>query len=438
MKMMLKRLMLASFLFLFSIKQVSAATEPIAYWKFDAGSGTTAVDSSGNGINGTFSNPAPTWTSNVPSAITFSNPYSLNFESNGDAVTVAWPEAYNFAATAPRSFSFWYKPIANGEGQYSRLISWSNDRLEIAGTSGGGSTHKITYFDGDWHDTNITLNLGTWYHVTFTYDGTTAKFYIGSELQDEHSLAGRSLSGTLRIGNRVQQIDEGINGNIDDVRIYDYALNSTQVSNLSSGANNPDGDPSPSPSPSSSSSTRTSNTSSTNHTSAQFTCSTQKPVSAPDLFQIDNSNSSSTLYFTPTNPVSSYVISYGLSPSADEHAAIYTNPPREGVISYTVNELKPNRAYFFKVRGLNGCSSGDWSQTLSHKLPSTTQLTTITPKPSTLLYDTSPNPAPSPTESQSEVMNVEVTQPPNHKPLIIIGSTLLLTLLYLFKKTIRL
>ncbi len=221
---------------------VSAATDPIMWLKFDDGSGTTPQDSSANNIDGSFTATNPTWSVDVPS-VSFSNPYSLSFAGSGDAVDVSWPVGRNFADTDPRTFSFWYKPTANGEGSYSRIISWSNDRLEIAGTEAGPTTHKITYFDGNWHATNITLTLGTWYHVTFTYDGTTAKFYIGGQLQDEHSLAGRSLSGTLRIGNRVQQLDEGINGNIDDVRIYDYALNSTQVGNLSSGSNNPDSAP---------------------------------------------------------------------------------------------------------------------------------------------------------------------------------------------------
>lgn len=220
----------------------SAATEPIMHLKFDDGSGTTPQDSSSNNIDGSFSATQPTWTTTVPS-VSFSNPYALSFTGTNDSVSVSWPSGLNFGATAARTFSFWYRPTANGEGAYSRLISWSSDQLEIAGTEGGGSTHKITYYDGNWHATDITLTLNTWYHITFTYDGTTAKFYIGDELQDEHSLAGRALSGTMMIGNRVQEGNEGINGQMDDIRIYDYALNATQVGNLAAGSDNPDSAP---------------------------------------------------------------------------------------------------------------------------------------------------------------------------------------------------
>jgi hypothetical protein len=59
----------------------------VGYWKLDAGSGTTATDSSGYGNNGTLTN-GPTWSSTVPSAITFTNPYSLSFDGVNDYVSV--------------------------------------------------------------------------------------------------------------------------------------------------------------------------------------------------------------------------------------------------------------------------------------------------------------------------------------------------------------
>ena len=364
----------------------AAATDPIAYWKFDDGSGTTVTDSSGNGINGTLTATAPTWSTDKPSAITFTNTNSLSFMGNGDAVDISWPTERNFAATAPRSFSFWYRPVTNGEGQYSRIISWSNDRLEIAGTNGTSSSHKIAYFDGEWHETNITLSLGTWYHITFTYDGTTAKFYIGSDLQDEHSLAGRSLSGTLRIGNRVQQLDEGINGNIDDVRIYDYALNSTQVSNLSSGSNSPDGDPTPTPTPtptiSNSTSTNTPPGALTNNTtSAPAPCSAQKPASSPNLFQVTKNQSTSTLYFTPVSPVTAYEISYGTDTNANQHSTMFDYQNSSGAVKYTIEKLATNSEYFFKIRGFNDCVPGTWSNILSSKrsTPTPNQIDTLPP-----------------------------------------------------------
>lgn len=351
------------------IPRVFAATEPIAYWKFDDGSGTTPDDSSGNGIDGSFLTPNPSWSTDVPSAITFDDPYSLDFTGSGDGVSIAWPSGRNFAATDPRSFSFWYKPTADGEGggTMARIISWSSDQFEIAGTDGSSSTHRIAYYDGNWHSTDITLTLGTWYFVTFTYDGTTAKFYIGDELQDEHALAGRALSGTMMIGNRVQNPNEGINGFIDDVRVYDYALNSTQVTNLSNGTNSPDGDPSPTPTPSASTSSSTAWVYHPPSSTEPPACNALTPIAAPNLFQADTAGTYVNLYFTTVNGANGYNVQYGVKPEANEHGDLFGYSGGMWTIGRTISSLSPNTSYSFKVQAVNGCTSGPWSKTMTVK-----------------------------------------------------------------------
>lgn len=391
-------LLIVTIFFLQFTNQAKAASEPIAHFKFDDGSGTTPDDSSSNNITAAFTQTNPTWSTDVSSRITFTNPYSLDFTGNADGVTVTWPTSLNFSDTAPRSFSFWYKPTANGEGQYSRIISWSNDRLEIAGTSNTADNHKIAYFDGNWHDTDITLTLGTWYHVIFTYDGTTAKFYINNELQDEHSLAGRSLSGTLRIGNRVQQLDEGINGKIDDVRIYDYALNSTQIQNISNGSNNPDGDPSPT-------ATARATTNTSYSSGSNTSCTAAIPHSQPNLFQISTSPTTATIYFSPVSPSTGYFVSYGQTKDADEYATSFKAKENSGVLSYKIQGLNASKKYYFKVRGMNDCVAGPWSNILS----GSTIFFGYTPLPSPTPIKTGQSPKPSSKSIEKNLTSYDVT-----------------------------
>lgn len=358
----------AFFFGLFSqyIPKVYAAADPIAYWKFDDGSGTSPDDSGASNITASFLTPNPSWSTDVPSAITFDDPYSLDFTGSGDGVSISWPAGLNFAATDPRSFSFWYKPTANGEagGTMARIISWSSDQFEIAGTDGSNSTHRIAYYDGNWHSTDINLSLGTWYHVTFTYDGTTAKFYIGEELQDEHALAGRALSGTMMIGNRVQNPNEGINGLIDDVRVYNYALNSTQVGNLASGKNNPDGDPTPTPTPTPNNNTNPQQSFVYQHpsTTEAPTCNDFSPTKAPKIFQVDAAGTYANLYFeTVIDGTTGYRIEYGTNREANQHSDTFNHKDQNWTLGRTINYLHPNTEYYFKVQAVNGCTAGPWS-----------------------------------------------------------------------------
>lgn len=92
-------------------------------------------------------------------------------------------------------------------------------------------------------------------------------------------------------------------------------------------------------------------------------CSAPAPSATPDLFQIDVTANTAKLFFTPISNTSDFYISFSNSPIAEEHGEL-VNLLREGVQSHTVFHLKPNTDYYFKVRGHNGCSSGEWSNVM--------------------------------------------------------------------------
>lgn len=95
-------------------------------------------------------------------------------------------------------------------------------------------------------------------------------------------------------------------------------------------------------------------------------CQDAKPVSIPNLFQINVSATKATLYFTPVTPDRRYFISYSTKSPAEEHGAdVYLG--NTGVQNFTVNYLAPNTTYYFKVRGQNGCMPGEWSSILEAK-----------------------------------------------------------------------
>lgn len=92
-------------------------------------------------------------------------------------------------------------------------------------------------------------------------------------------------------------------------------------------------------------------------------CTDPAPGNAPDLFQTEATLSTATLYFAPATQISDYYISYSESPSAEEHGAS-VSLDYDGVQKFTVELLRPNTTYYFKVRGQNGCMPGEWSQIL--------------------------------------------------------------------------
>jgi len=95
-------------------------------------------------------------------------------------------------------------------------------------------------------------------------------------------------------------------------------------------------------------------------------CLATKPDHAPDLFQIDATKNSATLYFTPVNnAVTNYTVVYGYDRGDERFGVSFPFGFYDGVISYTINHLSPNTKYYFRVRADNGCRQGYWSDTLS-------------------------------------------------------------------------
>lgn len=95
-------------------------------------------------------------------------------------------------------------------------------------------------------------------------------------------------------------------------------------------------------------------------------CTREKPDQAPDLYQINTTNTTATLYFTPVNnAVTDYAIYYGFERGEDRYYVTFPYGPSDGAITYTINHLSPNSRYFFRVRADNGCRHGYWSDTLS-------------------------------------------------------------------------
>lgn len=95
---------------------------------------------------------------------------------------------------------------------------------------------------------------------------------------------------------------------------------------------------------------------------APATCNYQAPSSPPDLFRIDAKATSATLYFSPASgQVSSYYISYGLTPGDQRYGTEISQGYSPGVLSFTIDYLKQRTDYYIRIRGGNGCMPGTWS-----------------------------------------------------------------------------
>ncbi len=90
------------------------------------------------------------------------------------------------------------------------------------------------------------------------------------------------------------------------------------------------------------------------------------PSSTPELFEIRADLNQATLYFTPINNTSTFVISFSTHSHAEEHGE-KVNLGYEGVQAHTIYNLAPNTLYYVKIRGQKDDNIGEWSNILAFR-----------------------------------------------------------------------
>jgi hypothetical protein len=193
----------------------------VAHWKFDDGSGGTAIDSAGTN-NGTL-NGDPTWTAGRING-------ALSFDGAGDYV-VAAPVAPLIGNTVTAQawirtseFAGIWNPIltqnSGGNGYYFYI---SSDRPAFYLVVGAAYVQAISL---------EMINTDQWYNVAGTNDGSKLKLYIDGQLKDSATSTGfLGVNSNINIG-REPVSPLYYYGLIDDVRIYNRAVSESEFQDI--------------------------------------------------------------------------------------------------------------------------------------------------------------------------------------------------------------
>lgn len=215
-----------------------ASSDLIGYWKFDEGEGTTAVDSSGNGNDGSIIEAA--WTTGTLGG-------ALSFDGADDRVVPPSPDPGVFHdAFAERTVSAWVTidstsatpNIIYEEGAGTGIVLGYRAVSDtvVFRTSIAATAVEIA--------SSSTFPEGTgWIHVAAVYDNGTMCLYINGteEATDFNGTSIPAHGSEPGIGGRqdFSSFSEGGSedsvswqGKIDEVRIYNRALSPEEIAQL--------------------------------------------------------------------------------------------------------------------------------------------------------------------------------------------------------------
>jgi hypothetical protein len=220
---------------------------PLVWYKFDDNSTNMLLNSSGNNFN--LTNNGTTFDNTT--YIKGNGSVKFN-HSSSQYLSIPSINLYNIQSVNGISFCLWFRMNTTNTGAYPRIFDFSNgntttprwillsrytstdNRLcfDIYNSTNPSGNRLTTnnYIDGNWHHIVWTINnTGNW---IIYIDGITASFTatLPTNINIENvNFTSNSLGKSLING------DGYLSGNIDDFRIYNFVLTSTQVQELYNG-----------------------------------------------------------------------------------------------------------------------------------------------------------------------------------------------------------
>lgn len=195
----------------------------VAAYAFESITGSNVTDST------VYANTAVLFNGASQVAAKFGQGVRLNLAS---AQYVSIPDANQIDFTQSFTFSAWLKPAHVPSGFQAALIK--NYMVALYASQDG--TYCTSGGPLIWFNTNgnsgpnfaacysTPLTVGQWSHLAGTYDGASLKLYINGALVTTTSATGyiEPSASTAMIGN--SQFSEYFDGDVDEVRMYNYAL----------------------------------------------------------------------------------------------------------------------------------------------------------------------------------------------------------------------
>jgi hypothetical protein len=220
---------------------VVAADSPLAYYRLGEASGSTMVDTSGNGRTGTYSGV----TLGASGLLVGDSDTAVSCSSTTSSTTYASVTGASWMAPTNLTVEAWIETTDTAQPSKSILTRWdqvttSNCEfgLDLGSTTSGAGRVFVNTSSGVYIAQGSTaLNDGTAHHLVGVFDGSNLILYV-----DGTAVATTATAGTLNAPSTTLLVISGICagpttvnsnygfvGTVDEVALYDTALSSTRV-----------------------------------------------------------------------------------------------------------------------------------------------------------------------------------------------------------------
>jgi hypothetical protein len=223
--------------------QGTGGVGPVAEWNLEEGAGFTVKDTSGNSNTGTLyegataNSSGPTWTAGKFGS-------AVSFSGTDDVIRATETTSTDLGNSGTSySVSLWFKTSTTFASNKCLLCKWDSgsgarpynimitnaqaisfDLTDVSAVNAASSTAS----------TGVSTNNGAWHHIVGVRNasiGKTQLFYDGVLIDSDTDGTGDARNNAdIAIGNGgTSYTDRDFTGQIDQVKIYNYALDNSQV-----------------------------------------------------------------------------------------------------------------------------------------------------------------------------------------------------------------
>lgn len=215
------------FIFISCISSFAFAADPIAHWSFDSANGSGPIDVTGKGNNGN-------WSSGYRASPYVNGPIGKGiYTGKNQYVRVTNTGQFNYLNSF--SISAWVRPTAYSD--HSNIFAKTTDgrdfvlQLQSTGRLNAHFTNSKNKYIQCTSAGSIPLSI--WTHVTATWKKPYWRLYIGGTLARtciDSTWSEPAWQGLdIAIGNIDGTTNEYFKGNLDEVKLFDHELSSTEV-----------------------------------------------------------------------------------------------------------------------------------------------------------------------------------------------------------------
>jgi eukaryotic-like serine/threonine-protein kinase len=213
-----------------SVKPRDSKTgELVAWWTFDETEGDLVKDSSGHGLDGVVRGSPQRVPGRVGGA--------LFFDGTDDYIDCGSKPAFDI--TGSITIAAWIR-ASTSSGPYAPIVAKGNTAWRLHWHLDSNSL-ELNVANIRWAPSLVAqaespIDDGRWHHVAATYDSRQINLYVDGTLRTSRATRPLDEMGTndspVHIGGTTDDMKRKWHGEIDDVRIYNYALTADEVEKL--------------------------------------------------------------------------------------------------------------------------------------------------------------------------------------------------------------